>query len=294
MLDNLKSELAAKSATAGRHAARWSQITPIAVALFSAAFGWFCAYVPTMAAEWSIFGFLVAAVTIGGLVYMQVTTPVVVESIGTLVQIQEELTQAREAVEFGTTFTILSGVLLKYVESRVSQPMDNDADLAECVSEVLNAVADSGAALFGFSKFERWSLTVYRADTENRMLVPVKRVASDTHPGRNRTPRSWRFGEGHVGAAFERNRTIATPDATLPEVAPFINVDPAKAMPGDTSLYMSYISSPFGDVSNGGTPAGVLVATSNVTGRFDEPSLKPVEYVAMVLAVLLKLRYVKD
>jgi hypothetical protein len=294
MLGNLKSELLAKSVAAGRHAARWSRIAPIAVALLAAAFGWFCAYVPIMSTEWSIFGFFVAALSIGGLTYMQVTTPIVAESIGTLVQAQEEMTQAREAVEFGTTFTVLSGVLLKYVESRVIEPIGSDADLAECVLEVLNAVADSGASLFGFSRSEKWSLTVYRADIKNRLLVPVGRVASDTHPGRNRTPRSWRFGEGHVGAAFEKNLTIATPDAALPEVAPFINVDPGKAMPGDTSLYLSYISSPFGDVASGGTPSGVLVATSNVRGRFDEPSLKPVEFVAMILAVLLKLRYVKD
>jgi hypothetical protein len=284
------SELDEKLRAAGRHAARWHRANVVFVSLLAAAFGLFCAYVPTMAVGWIVFGFAAFAFLHIGSMYFQVTAPLVVESVGELHELRNVAERAQQSADYGASIAVLASVLMKFVETRTEIGVQDDAALEECVLEVLQALEQHAPILFSFERSEKWSFTVFIADA-NANLVPVKRLASAVHPRKDSQPRSWRAGDGHVGQAFQRRQTIVTRDATDPEVAALFRAQGANERKGDDELYRSYVSAPLGSGGEGRSPLGVLVVTSNVPGRFEDLARQPIELTANLLATVMRIRY---
>jgi hypothetical protein len=284
------SELDEKLRAAGRHAARWHKTNVVFVSLLAAAFGLFCAYVPTMDVGWAVLGIAAFFVVHILSMYFQVTAPLVVESIGELHELRSVAERAQRSADYGASIAVLASVLLKFVETRTEIGVQDDAALEECVQEILQALEQHAPILFSFERKEKWSFTVFSADAHAN-LAPIKRLASATHPRRDSQPRSWRAGEGHVGQAFQRRKTIVTRDATDPQVAVLFRAQGANEREGDDALYRSYVSAPLGAGGEGRAPLGVLVVTSDVPGRFEGLARQPIELTANLLATVMRIRY---
>lgn len=167
------------------------------------------------------------------------------------------------------------------------------------MSGLLDLLVASKDALFSMGD-EQWNFSIYLwCDTEKEL----KAVAS-RRPGRGdeeKSHRSWGPGEGHVGKAFLDRRTIVSEDTQLAAVKAFFEAPQGKQGSGDDSArYRSVAAVPFGfDAENPASmPKGVVVATSDIPGRFepsdgitDSEAVKPIRALSNTLATLLAVNH---
>ncbi|BGE84291.1 hypothetical protein Ms3S1_07270 [Methylosinus sp. 3S-1] len=159
---------------------------------------------------------------------------------------------------------------------------------------MLDIIASEKDILFGMNA-DRWNFAVYIFSVNDGLLKcvacrrPIRAEEDAPH-------RSWKPGEGHVGIAFQTQREIVASDTSEPEArALFDGPDPSRREE-DRARYRSIASIPIKVA--GADAVGVVVATSDVAGRFwirqreDETARDPVEplrNLANALAMVIKI-----
>jgi GAF domain-containing protein len=132
------------------------------------------------------------------------------------------------------------------------------------MGSMLDLLVADKATFFGMGD-EAWNFAIYiwMEDIQALECIACRRPALLDALAPHR---SWKSGEGHVGMAFQRKREFIEADLTEPEKAKFFSVDPENLREHDAQRYRSIASLP---LMVGTAPVGVLVATSDVPGRFN-------------------------
>lgn len=178
------------------------------------------------------------------------------------------------------------------VRGYIKRGTNTPDELDEAIREICGVIVENRDGFFHFKRNELWNFAVYLYDRERDTLVPVWRERHLLHPSVG-PGRFWAPGKGHVGLAFVDGAAKITPDATDPGVWSLMNT-PATAKPHDEGAYASFISQPIGPVAEGNRPFGVLVATSNVVGRFDRGNALALRHAASAIATLMHLAYSEE
>lgn len=161
----------------------------------------------------------------------------------------------------------------------------------EIAGEVCRVLVESRGTLFGIETNELWNFTLYIFNHDDNILYPIWRDKHPRHPSPGNT-RVWAPGQGHVGIAFAQGEPKICPDATVPGVREVFSISNEKDY--DRSAYVSFASEPIGPVGSDARPYGVLVATSNRSGRFNVATSLALRHAASALASLVHLRYDRD
>lgn len=177
------------------------------------------------------------------------------------------------------------GMVAEYVKRGLS----TTAELAEALSSLLAPLYLEGEGIFGFGGSERWNFAVYLYSKERDLLVPVWREKARTHPSVG-PGRSWGRGQGHVGKAFVDRASIITPDSLHPEVEPLSSAPRGMEADYDREVYRSFAALPIGPLGDDvELPYGVLVGTSDRSGRFDRENVALLAHAAGAVASLVAL-----
>lgn len=172
------------------------------------------------------------------------------------------------------------------VDVAICEPTISEAKLREWLIDLLDFLVTDKLTLFGIGD-EQWNFSIYLFDKTSGELRcaacrrPTKKEEDAVH-------RSWREGEGHVGKAFQGKRPLICADSTDANVRGFFTAPTEKLMDYDVDRYRSLAALPI--QTDGENPLGVLVATSEVKGRFDpedDETVRPLLSLARTLATLV-------
>jgi hypothetical protein len=178
----------------------------------------------------------------------------------------------------------------RMVVAYVEQGVTDINSLRECLGELLAPVYQSAEELFGTGASERWSVAVYLYSKKQDELIPIWTERAQLHPSTG-NGRNWARGEGHVGKAFVNGSAIITLDASHPDVAALSATPPGKTKSYD-DVYRSFAAVPIGPLVGEGLPLGVLVATSDRSGRYDQENTNVLRHLADVIAGLVTLAHI--
>ena len=200
-------------------------------------------------------------------------------------ELQEQQTVAARleaASELGVVWSTFQGLLPSF-------GLGTDSSLEQAVEVACHPIIWAGP-LFNFEYNDVWSVTVYEYDAHDDLLKPVWFKRHDKHPRRGKPPRSWKPGDGHVGSAFMREKTLYTIDATAEDASALVQPSRGNERTYDAEIYRSFVSAPIIldlDATDGSTQKyGVIVLTSDVPGRFNAENQSIMEHAAQVLAHL--------
>jgi hypothetical protein len=154
------------------------------------------------------------------------------------------------------------------VETAVLEGENSYEMLARHASVIVSIFVERRNVLFGIGD-EYWNFAVYRHDPTSDKLICIacRRENSEDEKADHR---EWARGEGHVGLCFDRATEIIFSDATKPELQSVLEASGSNERKYDSSRYVSLASIPIS--SDGDKPLGVLIATSNQSGRFKNDS----------------------
>ena len=161
------------------------------------------------------------------------------------------------------TLSVMSGCrgILDYAINDIKA---SNAWLSEFSVAVLKIITERKCTLFGIGD-EYWNFSVYFFDADQRRLNCLGCSRPDGYDfGDNH--RSWASGEGHIGLAFARGQEIVFSDASRDELKAVLGTNGSNYKPDDSVNYRSLASLPIS--LNGEEPIGVIIATSDVVGRF--------------------------
>jgi hypothetical protein len=157
--------------------------------------------------------------------------------------------------------------------------------------DMLDLLVASKSTLFGMGD-EQWNFSIYLWNGGAGQLdcIACRRPARTDEDAPHR---SWRPGEGHVGKAFQMRRALTCADSTDPNVRSFFDApEDKRAGYDDSQRYRSLAAVPF-QLPGAEGPTGVVVATSDVPGRFrptidggDDESVLPIRALSKTLATL--------
>lgn len=172
------------------------------------------------------------------------------------------------------------------VDVAICEATITPAKLNEWLIDLLDFLVTDKLMLFGIGD-EQWNFSVYLFDkaTGDLRCVATRRP---TKKEEDAPHRSWSEGEGHVGKAFQSRRPLICADSTDPNVRGFFEAPSSKLMGYDADRYRSLAALPI--QSDDEVPYGVLVATSEIKGRFDpedDETIRPLLSLARTLATLL-------
>lgn len=119
---------------------------------------------------------------------------------------------------------------------------------------------------------DSWTISVFQFVEWEGKLVPVG-TRRRNRMDELRPQRSWPPGQGQVGRAFSNGSPLVLADTGTPEARQSFEAPEPLRKADDISKYRSIASLPI--KIGGGKPIGVLVATSNVAGRFKPEKLRP-------------------
>jgi hypothetical protein len=178
----------------------------------------------------------------------------------------------------------------RYAESNGSSALEylgrgleKPEDLRSLIDNILEPLVTNGEEVFGFGPNEKWNFVVYAYQTSKDKLVPVWRRKGEAHPSQG-FGREWGRGQGHVGFAYANARAIITEDARTADVKNLVSASEGLARSYDDEVYVSFASVPVGPVANQAEPLGVLVATSDRSGRFSPINSRIIAHAALALA----------
>lgn len=144
---------------------------------------------------------------------------------------------------------------------------------------------------------ERWNFAIYLYNPATGTLECdiCRRLNRAEEEAEHRT---WSPGEGHIGLAFQTKRRIIAANTSDPEASALFDAPESKRRDTDRDLYKSIASIPIS--LNDEQPVGVLVATTDVEGRFSaarnedggRDSVEPLRQLASALALLERLHKV--
>lgn len=172
------------------------------------------------------------------------------------------------------------------VDVAICQDNITEEKMKEWVTDLLDFMVTDKLTLFGIAD-EQWNFSVYTFDPETSELICIV-TRRPTTKEEDAPHRSWRAGEGHVGKAFQARKPLVCADSTDANVRGFFDAPTEKLKEYDPDRYRSLAALPI--QSDGGIPLGVLVATSEIVGRFDpvdEDTYRPLSSLSRTLATLL-------
>jgi len=178
------------------------------------------------------------------------------------------------------------------VDLAISNDSISHGKLIEWLTDLLDFLVADKLTLFEIGD-EQWNFSIYILDQANEELNcaatrrPTKKEEDAPH-------RSWKIGEGHVGKAFQSGRPLVCADSKDPNVRGFFDAPTGKLMEYDTDRYRSLAALPI--QANDERPLGVLVATSEIKGRFDPENTetyRPLLSLGRTLATLLSIYNLK-
>ena len=208
----------------------------------------------------------------------------------------EELsTQSEKLKNVIRSLTILHEAVLGWrvmLRKYKSRSFDEPQEIHECISEILSVVVDRREEIFEISGVEWWSFAIYIFDKEEAVLKPIWREKHRNHPA-STLGRTWHRGEGHIGSAFNKCDSIFTDDVTEGDLGEALGPRSTKVNPYDSEAYRAFGSIPIGPINDNDLPIGVLVATSNIIGRFDKANCLILRHAAAVLANLIHINEIE-
>jgi len=169
---------------------------------------------------------------------------------------------------------------------------DKNPNVHHHIEEMLDLLVSNKESLFSM-RDEQWNFSVYGFDEESGVLKCI----ACRRPARNdeeRDHRTWRPGEGHIGQSFLMKRPLVVADSKDPNVRGFFDAPPDKVLASydDSDRYRSLAAIPFG-LAGDPNPIGVVVATSDIVGRFaptddgtESDSVRPISALSKTLATL--------
>jgi hypothetical protein len=224
------------------------------------------------------------------------------EAIGHVESLRADLLDARRAGEDAddlayrqATLTAVATSLRDLVENVLANGPGKRAAQSDRLGRVLDILVSHKGDLFRMDD-ERWNFAIYLFDPRaNRLRCDVCR--RPTRAESDALHRDIPSGAGHVGKVFAMSREAVADDAMKAEYRQMFEMDAADGgRPDDAEVYRSIASIPIR--RPGGVPFGVLVATSNVPGRFwpkalqeeraEFDSVEPLRVCASTLAILLQ------
>lgn len=209
--------------------------------------------------------------------------------------IQSRVESERDAI----SAAYRSSIALYYISRAISETTDAvllaDGDLRRDVARrqlysILDRLIEHKSGLFGMGD-DRWTFGVYVLEDDLLKLPVTRRWSRDNENGNHRV---WTPGEGHVGQAFRARRELVCADSRAPDVAGFMEATGDNAREYDSELYVSFASLPL-MIGGRDEPLGVLVATSDQSGRFTPSNgdgesmdtVEPLRLAANVIATIL-------
>ena len=173
--------------------------------------------------------------------------------------LEEEYKYALELYQFSRGIGESSDPMLR------ASPAERARMLPNTAKALLEFIVEAKGALLYVGE-ERWTFGIYvwNARTQQLEMLACRRWSKIEE---DREHRTWSRGEGHVGLAFDRKQEQVCGDSSDPTVKTLITANGEKARDYDAELYVSFASVPI-QLGAEAEPLGVLVATSNETGRF--------------------------
>jgi GAF domain-containing protein len=181
-----------------------------------------------------------------------------------IAQQDSDLDQASSHAQWLARLYTLTIAHREIVEQNVAiSRYEGSEALSAQISSLLDLLVADKETFFGI-RDEHWNFAVYAWDEEDKELFCA--ACRRPHVSEaEREHRRWKSGEGHVGLALERGREFVEADLADPETAKFFATPADKERTYDSARYRSIASIP---AIVGDTTRGVIVATSDIPGRF--------------------------
>lgn len=190
-------------------------------------------------------------------------------------------------IEYHSLVNTFSRAWLVMLGSIPSEACEAGCDVDEMASDILQPMVETCEDLFQIGPGEMWNFVLYLHD--GARLNQVWRRKHAKHPG-SAIGRSWEPGQGHVGKAFADKQAKITADASIPAVQELMKPPEPLRRDYDSAVYRSFACIPVSRPQNDSSPWGVLVATSDRAGRFDENNAEILRQAAAALASALSLK----
>lgn len=156
--------------------------------------------------------------------------------------------------------------LVDVLRESVERILAEDGDIPQAFQRLLEGSRRVLLGVLGIEGAERWTVTIYRFQAGKlRRQAGITVDAVEPATGF----REWRSGEGWTGAAYKSQHEIVLADAQSATSLAMLNLPAAKARSDDSSRYRSIAAIPV-RVAGRKLPWGVVIATSDRRGRFDD------------------------
>lgn len=161
--------------------------------------------------------------------------------------------------------------MMEALETVLEDGGDPPYRFKKLASWILDLLAYRGIASLRLEQ-DNWTISVFWFVEGEGRLVPVG-TRRRNRMDELKPQRSWQPGQGQVGRAFSNGSPLVLADTGTPEARQSFEAPEVLRKPDDVSKYRSIASLPI--KVGRGQPIGVLVATSNVAGRFKPEKLRP-------------------
>jgi hypothetical protein len=191
-----------------------------------------------------------------------------------------------------TTLYATSIALREIVEPVLSQGAGDERAQKKRLGAMLDILLSSKKELFGITD-ERWNFSIYLWNDASKELVCFACRRRD-RADEEATHRAWPTGTGQIGVCFQSQRELVVGDVQMPEFKAYFHAPDPLSRSDDAERYRSIAAVPIS--MNGGVPHGVVIATSDVPGRFVPSDMRvndgwdtvePLRVLAGVLVILL-------
>jgi hypothetical protein len=245
-----------------------------------------------------IIGLLMVAAGAALIEYLDENTAEAIDRAGDLARTVEQRDAELASLEEDYSFSVrlqAVAVLLRGIVDEVAASGPGSLDTQRGrLGSMLDLIVADRVSLFGMD-VDRFNFAIYIYEEATQVLNCVAcrrphRMEEDADH------RSWEPGEGHVGMAFQGKREYIAEDTSKPDARQIFDAPEPKRRPDDLERYRSIASIPI-RLGNG-DPVGVLVATSDVAGRFYLPNegidpardpVEPLRVLAREVALIFEL-----
>jgi hypothetical protein len=245
-----------------------------------------------------IAGLLMVAAGAALVEYLDENTAEAINRAGDLARTVEQRDAELASLEEDYSFSVrlqTVAVALREIVNKVAASGPGPEDIQKArLGLMLDFIVADRVALFGMDT-DRFNFAIYVYDHGDQVLHCIVcrrpiRVEEDADH------RSWDPGEGHVGMAFQGRREYIAEDTSKPDARQIFDAPEPKRRSDDLERYKSIASIPIRLGKE--DPMGVLVATSDVAGRFYLPKegvdpardpVEPLRVLARDVALTIKL-----
>jgi hypothetical protein len=195
----------------------------------------------------------------------------------------------QEGLKWLSVLYSTSLALRDFVGPLVTRPLDA-ATKKQRFDEMLDVVLSQKTDLFGIGD-ERFNFAIYLPDTEQKVLNCFSCRRRD-RADEESAHRAWPVGHGHVAKSFLDGKELIASDVKDVAIEAYFRAPADLARPDDSERYRSMAAVPI--MIGAAKPLGVLIATSDIPGRFrpkaiadSRDTVEPLRVLASTLAVVL-------